>query len=168
MTTKAVLGMALALAMALAVTAEVDTSKCKKSTLDFIYLDGDAKVAAIVDDIAKDLAKVGVTATPKKMVKADLNAAMQAGKFNMVLSETWANPYDPHSYLSSWNSPNEAHHMVLKDLKAPLDPVSFKSRTDAILSEASPVERQKKYKSLLTDIHQAAIHIPLYGKRIPS
>ena len=34
---------------------------CRAVTLDFILLDGDATAAALEDDIATDLAKVGIT-----------------------------------------------------------------------------------------------------------
>ena len=37
------------------------SSSCNKVTLDFILLDGDATAAALEDDIATDLAKVGIT-----------------------------------------------------------------------------------------------------------
>ena len=95
MTKIALLGAAVAVAAIAAspvsMAASSAAANCNKKSLDFVYLDGDATLAAIVDDIAEDLAKVGITATPRKLVKADLNAAMQAGNFNMVVSESWGN-----------------------------------------------------------------------------
>ena len=48
------------LALAAMMTSEAAAS-CDKVTLDFILLDGDATAKALEDDIAADLAKVGVT-----------------------------------------------------------------------------------------------------------
>lgn len=149
-------------------TKKIDTTHCKKSTLDFIYLKGDAQQEAITKQIVADLLKVGITAKPKPLEKEALNAAMKEGNFNLCMSETWGNPYDPHSYLSSWKVANEAHHTVLANLPEPLDDKTFATRIDDILSTSKEENREKKYTSLLDDIHKSNIHIPLYGKRMPS
>ena len=44
-------------------------TNCKKHTLDFIYLKDDANQKALIQDIASDLAKVGVTANLKPLEK---------------------------------------------------------------------------------------------------
>ena len=111
---------------------------------------------------------VGITVNKKPLEKAAKNTAMQTGNFDLVFSEGWADPYDPQSYLMSWNSNNEAHHMVLDGLKGNLSPANFKTRLGAILSDSNQVTRANNYKGLLNDIHQAYIHIPLYGKVMPS
>ena len=68
-----------------------DSTPCG-STLDFILLDGNAAHAAIEDDIRADLAAVGITAVARPLAKDDLNAAMVAGDFDLVFSETWGAP----------------------------------------------------------------------------
>lgn len=75
---------------------------------------------------------------------------------------------DPHSYLSSWWAPDEAHFAVMKTMKAPLDPASVKATVDSILSETDAAAREAKWAALFNDIHGEAFHLPLYGKRIPS
>ena len=47
---------------------------------------------AIEDDIRADLAKVGISAVARFLEKDDLNAAMVAGDFDLVFSETWGAP----------------------------------------------------------------------------
>jgi len=143
-------------------------TNCKKHTLDFIYLKDDANQKALIQEIASDLAKVGVTANLKPLEKDAKNTAMQNGQFNMVMSESWGNPYDPHGYLASWKSKNEAHHTVLETLDGNMAADKYATRIDAILSEVDEKKRQTLYTALLDDIHKANIHIPLYGKRIPS
>ena len=140
---------------------------CKSKTLDFVYLEGDATVAAIVDDIHSDLLVVGVNASRRPLAKSDLNKAMQSGDFDMVLGESWGNPYDPHSYLTSWTVANEAHHNLLDDLKSESG-TTFAQQISDILSEPDASSRQDAYTTLLKKIHNSYLHIPLYGKRIPS
>ena len=145
-----------------------DSDTCLDVTLDFILLDGDASHAAIEDDIRADLAKVGITAVARPLAKDDLNTAMVAGDFDLVFSETWGAPYDPHSFVSSWTTPDEAHYPVLQTLDAPLDPTTFASTVSTILAETDPVARQAGWTDLLSAIHGEVIHLPLYGKRIPA
>ena len=57
---------------------------------------------------------------------------------------------------------------VLENLDGNLDATTYGNRVDAILSEPDASKRAQLYTSLLNDIHQAYIHIPLYGKRMPS
>ena len=70
--------------------------------LDFVYLEDDAGVRAIEDDIRADLAVVGLNVRPVPLSKADLNTARQGGDFHISISETWGLPYDPHSFASGW------------------------------------------------------------------
>ena len=158
----------LALFLSVTTAAAVAPADCKSTTLDFIYLEGDANQKAIVDDIAADLIKLGITAKARGLTQDERNGNRTAGNFDMSLDATWGNPYDPHSYLASWKVANEAHHTVLEKLPAPLDAGTYATRIDAILGESDAQTRQKLYASLLDDIHQAAIHIPLYGQSIPS
>ena len=148
-------------------SAEV-AAGCKAHELDFIMLEGDATHAVVEDDIRADLEKVGFTVNARPLVKADLNSNMTAGKFDLVFSETWGAPYDPHSYLSSWKVPNEAHYPVMKKMAAPLDPASFATTLDDIYAEADQTKRQTKITDLLGAVHSEAFNLPLWGKQIPS
>ena len=49
------------LALAAMMASEAAAASCDSVKLDFILLDGDATAAALEDDIAADLAKVGIT-----------------------------------------------------------------------------------------------------------
>ena len=94
------------------------------------------------------------------------NAAMVNGDYDLVFSETWGAPYDPHSYVKSWASPDEAHYSALPT--AGIDRVAFEAQVDAVLSEMDETERQSKWTALLSEIHYDVLHLPLWGKRIPS
>merc|ERR1719156_17107 len=97
-------------------TASASTATCTKHTIDFVGLEGDANLAAIEDDVAADLAKVGITLNKRFVAKDIKNTAMTSGDFHMVYSETWGPPYDPFSYATGWVANDEAHHSAMEGL----------------------------------------------------
>ena len=66
--------------------------------LEFVFLEDDAVVRSIEDDVRSDLAAIGFNVVAKPLSKADLNTARQSGDFHLSISETWGLPYDPHSF----------------------------------------------------------------------
>jgi len=155
------------LALALC-AARVAATGCKDVSLDFVMLEGDATQKAVEEMIRDDLAVLGITVNARFLEKDDLNAAMTSGDFDMVFSETWGAPYDPHSYAASWTTPDEAHYPVMQTLAPPLDPASFAASIADVLSETDPATRQQKWTTILSDVHEQVLHLPLYGKRIPA
>lgn len=77
---------------------------------------------------------------------------MVDGDYDMVFSESWGAPYDPHSYVSSWTTPDEAHYSAMKDLPGKLEPTKFGPWVDEILSETSPATRRASWKTLLQEV----------------
>ena len=77
---------------------------CRQHTIDFVGLAGDSNLAAIEDDIAADLTKVGITLNKRFVAKDIKNTAMTSGDFHMVYSETWGPPYDPVTYAVGWKA----------------------------------------------------------------
>jgi ABC-type transport system substrate-binding protein len=140
---------------------------CGSTSADFIVQKGDALLAAIEDDVRADLAKVGINLNTRFLEKEDFNSNMTSGNFHFCFSETWGPPYDPHSYASSWKSPDEAHFAALKGMK---DPTQAKLTTDIsnVLLEENLQTRQQKWKGILTALHGQAIDLPFSGKRIPT
>jgi len=156
--------------LALTASTAAAEAECKASSLEFILLEGDAQHKAIEDDIRADLAVVGIEVTSRTLAKDDFNAAMVGGDYDMVFSETWGAPYDPHSYVSSWTTPDEAHFSALKSLPgdSPLQPDTFEASVKDVLATMDEAARQDKWTAILTDIHTEVLHLPLWGKRIPS
>jgi ABC-type transport system substrate-binding protein len=141
---------------------------CTQLTADFIVLKGEATLLALEDDVRKDLEKVGVTVTTRKLAKDAFNKAMVAGDFNMAFSETWGPPYDPHSYAKSWSAPDEAHYAALKGLPAPMTQAALGQKIDKVLTLAGEQAREKEWKAILAAVHEQAIDLPFSGKRIPA
>ena len=125
---------------------------------------GNAAHNAFSEDIAAELGKLGITVWPTfRETREELNEDMVAGNYDMVFSENWGPPYDPHSYLKSWTAPDEAHYAVMNSGTTSFQPTSFAADVDAILAETNAVARQTKYTSLLTQIHNQVFHLPLWG-----
>ena len=160
--------MKLSLALALSGASTAAAADCKATTLDFLVLDGDATFAAIEDDIRANLAEVGITATARFLDRDAYNTDMVAGNFDVVFSQTWGAPYDPHSYVASWTTPDEAHYGVMSGGTTNLDPETFAADVNSVLSEMDAATRQDKWTALLSEVHDEVIHVPLWGLRIPS
>ena len=141
---------------------------CNEHTVNFILNQGDATHAAIEDDIRTNIEKVGFKTTTTRLSKDDWNAAQVAGNFSISFSETWGAPYDPHSYASAWLTGNEGHKEAFKSLEPPLTRTKLFDRVEKVLKEENYGKASADWKSILSDVHQQAVMLPLYGKRIPT
>lgn len=146
-----------------------DTINCANEyDVDFIMLEGDSTLDAIEDDIRADLLKVGVTVNTRKLQKEAFNEAMVNGDFNLAFSETWGPPYDPHSYATSWNSPDEAYYAALKGLPEPNSQAVLGQKVEEVLQEETEAGREEKWSEILKVLHEQATEIPFSGKSIPA
>ena len=129
-----------------------------------MYLEGDAVHTAIEDDIRADLAEIGITVTAKPVDKDTLNADMVAGNYDLVFSETYGAPYDPHSYIKSWATEDEAFYSALPT--AGVDRDVLAAKVDPIFADLDDASRQAKWTALLQQIHNEVVALPLYGVRV--
>ena len=150
--------------LALALSAATARAACKATTLEFTYLEGDAVHTAIEDDIRADLAEIGITVTAKPVDKDTLNADMVAGNYDLVFSETYGAPYDPHSYIKSWATEDEAFYSALPT--AGVDRDVLAAKVDPIFADLDDASRQAKWTALLQQIHNEVVALPLYGVRV--
>ena len=146
----------------------VSAIDCGLTSVDFIVQKGDALLAAIEDDVRADLAKVNIKVVTRFLEKVDFNSNMTSGNFNLCFSETWGPPHDPHSYASSWKSPDEAHFAALKGMQAPMTQDKFTADISNVMLEEDIQSRQQKWKGILIALHEQAIDLPFSGKRIPT
>ena len=151
--------------LALALSAATARAACKAVTLDFLLLDGNSVHAAIEDDIRADLAVIGIDVVSRAVDRETFNADMVAGNYDMVFSETWGAPYDPHSYVNSWTTTDEGFYSALPT--AGIDRAAFEAQVDAALSEMDPAQRQAKWTAILKSVHDEVVALPLYGVRLP-
>merc|ERR1719161_577768 len=131
-------------------------------------LEGDATHKAVEDDIRAELAKIGITVNTRFLNKEDFNAAMTSGDFHLCFSETWGAPYDPVSYITGWMANNEAHYSAMGGVKGSNSRENIFSKVNAALATQLPNERATLWEEAHQMVHQSAINLPLWGKRIPA
>ena len=152
--------------LALASSAATAKAACKATTLDFLLLEGNSVHAAIEDDIRADLNVIGMDLVSRPVDRETFNADMVAGNYDLVFSATWGAPYDPHSYVASWTTPDEGFYAALPT--AGFNRADFESQVDAVLSEMDEAQRQAKWTALLKSVHDEVVTLPLFGVRMPS
>ena len=69
---------------------------------------------------------------------------MKAGNFDMVFNICWGMPYDPQSSLAAMRAPVYGDYAITR-----------------ILTSTDENERQALYKSVLTNLHEDAMYLPL-------
>lgn len=141
---------------------------CKPMELDFIVLEGEQTLRAIEDDIAADLAKVGIQVNARFLPKDKFNEAMVNGDFNMAFSESWGAPYDPQSFASSWNTPDEAYYAALQGMPEPYTQEVISELVKAALLTETEAEREEAWAEILQILHEQVTELPFSGKRIPA
>lgn len=82
----------------------------------------------------------------------------KSGTFEIVMGVAWGQPYDPHTSLSSFRSPSYGDHKALSGLD---NAEEIFKEIQEFITEIDDTKRQELIAAVLTDIHEAAVHIPL-------
>lgn len=155
--------------LVLGASGSTDLANCKKRKLDFILLAGDPLMQQIEADIVTDLGKLGITVNTSLLEKADFNKAMQQGTFNLCFTESWGPPYDPQSFATGWFRPNnEAHYPAMEGMDLPMTKSKMQTMVSDVLKQETPVGRQSGWTAILQEMHQQAISLPMWSRRMPS
>jgi len=139
-----------------------------RHTLDFAILEGDAMHAAVEDDIEEALAVLGISLNKTFLPKPSFNEAMRTGNFHLCFSETWGAPYDPVSYATGWMANDEAHYSAMAGLTGDNSRSETFSGINSALIEADNSRRTELWADVHNMVHQSAVNLPLWGKRIPA
>mmetsp|Transcript_14374 Transcript_14374/g.42150 ORF Transcript_14374/g.42150 Transcript_14374/m.42150 type:complete len:641 (-) Transcript_14374:74-1996(-) len=138
--------------------------------LEFVFLEDDAVVRAIEDDVRADLAKIGFDVEARSLSKADLNTARQSGDFHLSISETWGLPYDPHSFAQGWIDGNggEGIYPAMVGFDGESSREELLDMVKEALQQDDPRFAKAKWAAIHRYYHEQAVLLPLYGKRIPT
>lgn len=140
---------------------------CKEYTVDFVVKEGDTEIAVIEDDIKRDLAKIGIKVNTRFVSAADYIKIEENGDYNLFFTRTWGAPYDPHTYLNSWSTPAHVEYSSTGNLEAPLTREMLLDRIEAVQRELDEEKIKSEWKDILSEIHQQALFLPLWGTRVP-
>ncbi|MGB8956261.1 MAG: nickel ABC transporter substrate-binding protein [Tumebacillaceae bacterium] len=80
------------------------------------------------------------------------------GKFNLIFSETWGAPYDPHTVVGSMREPSHADYQAQAGLS--MKPDLDKKITQVLISTDEKA-RQDLYRDILTTLHEQAVYLPI-------
>ncbi len=140
---------------------------CKEYTLDFVVKEGDTEIAVIEDDIKKDLAKIGIKVNSRFVSETDYIKIEENGDYNLFFTRSWGAPYDPHTYLNSWSTPAHVEYSSTGNLDPPLTREILLVRIESVQRELDEDKIKSQWKDILSDIHQQALFLPLWGARVP-
>jgi ABC-type transport system substrate-binding protein len=145
-----------------------DVKECNTDVppIDFLINNGDANAEAIEDEVRNDLEALGFRIATRFLDKDDFNQARAKGDFGLSFSETWGSPYDPHSYVSSWEAENSANYHALSNLTAPASRDELLELIEDVLQEGDHKTRETKWEKVHEYYHQQAVFLPLWGRRI--
>lgn len=64
-------------------------SNCRELTVDFVLRDDDPEMAAVEDDIRRDLLKLNVNVNTRFLNSSDYGDAERNGDYNLLFTRTW-------------------------------------------------------------------------------
>jgi ABC-type transport system substrate-binding protein len=146
---------------------ETTLSNCKKHVVDFIVKEGDPEMSVVEDDIRQDLAAIGIEVNTRFVNASEYIRLEENGDYNLFFTRSWGAPYDPHTYLTSWDTPSHVEYSATGNLEPPMTQERLLEKIATVQQELDEIEIQTQWKEILDDIHGQAIFLPLWGSRVP-
>lgn len=130
----------------------------KQLALDLLYNSDSVTEKTIAEYLQSEYLKLGISMTIHGEEEQSYRDNMKAGNFDMVFNICWGMPYDPQSSLAAMRAPVYGDYAAQQGLadKAEIDEAITK-----ILTSTDKAERQELYKSVLTNLHEDAMYLPL-------
>ena len=139
-----------------------------KGTLDFVVLETAANKKSIEDDIRAQLEVVGFEVKSRFLSRLDYNEALATGNYHLAFDETWGSPYDPHSWATGWKVDRQGVYHALAGFEAPYSREELFTMIDNVLVEENEKKRAKDWEEIHNYLHQQAVMLGLWGRRIPT
>lgn len=126
--------------------------------VEFCFISTDAIQKSIAEVLQGDLKKIGVKVKLTAEDEGAIGERQKNGNFNMIYSDTWGAPYDPHSLVGSMREPAHADYQAQVGLpmKAELD-----RKASEVLVSTDGAKRQELYTQIFTTLHEQAVYLPL-------
>lgn len=142
---------------------EYRTKDGKTLTLEYCYVSSDTICKNLGEVLQGQFKKIGVEIKLVGEESQSFNTRQQDGSFDLVVSETWGNQFDPHSMVASYREPSHADFRAQEGLpnKKDLD----KTITD-LLVETDETKRQEMYTEVLTSLQEQAVYLPICTKTV--
>jgi nickel transport system substrate-binding protein len=126
--------------------------------LELCFDSTDSVQKSIAETIQGDFKKVGVNLKLVGEEKQSFNQRQKDGNFNLIFSDTWGAPYDPHSMVSSMRHPSHADYQAQSGLSMKAD---IDKKIGEVLVSTDATQRQELYRYILGTLHQQAVYLPI-------
>lgn len=143
------------------------TNKCKAKEIDFIVKMDDPQMKVVEDDIRENLEAIGIKVNTRFLDDEAYAKAELEGDYHLLFTRTWGAPYDPHSYMSSWEVPAHVEYSAIGNLEPPLTREDLLSKIKAVQKESDIQRIRGQWREILKDVHAQALFLPLWGTRVP-
>eukprot|EP00986_Skeletonema_menzelii_P009107 scaffold4054_cov142-Skeletonema_menzelii.AAC.30 len=140
---------------------------CENLEIDFILQDDNPEMASVESDIVDNLEKIGFQVNTKFLNDTEYRDAEVQGDYHLLFTRTWGAPYDPHSYMSSWEVPSHVEYSAIGNLQPPLTRESLVERIQKVQTELDETKIASQWRSIMEDVHAQSLFLPLWGTRIP-
>lgn len=137
---------------------EYRTKDGETLTLEYCYVSSDTICENLGEVLQGQFKEIGVEIKLVGEESQSFNTRQKDGSFDLIVSETWGNQYDPHSMVASYREPSHADFRAQEGLpnKKELD----KTITD-LLVETDETKRQEMYTEVLTSLQEQAVYLPI-------
>lgn len=130
----------------------------KQLALDLLYNSDSVTEKTIAEYLQSEYLKLGISMTIHGEEEQSYRDNMKAGNFDMVFNICWGMPYDPQSSLAAMRAPVYGDYAAQQGLE---DKAEIDEAITKILTSTDETERQALYKSVLTNLHEDAMYLPL-------
>ena len=134
------------------------TKDGKQLALDLLYNSDSVTEKTIAEYLQSEYLKLGISMTIHGEEEQSYRDNMKAGNFDMVFNICWGMPYDPQSSLAAMRAPVYGDYAAQQGLE---DKAEIDEAITKILTSTDEAERQELYKSVLTNLHEDAMYLPL-------
>lgn len=133
----------------------------KNKAIRLVYIANNPIQKSIAQSIQNEAFKVGLNIQLDSSEPIAFYQRQKNGDFDLIFNETWGNPFDPHSFISSMLIPAHADYAAQDGLD---NKEEIRNLIKVILNTNDKEKIQEEYKTLLTLLNNSNIYIPLsYG-----
>lgn len=133
--------------------------------LQGVYTATDPTHAAMASVLVSQLAAAGIALNMTGLSKSAFQAAGFAGAFDVILTETLGDPYDPQSFVAAWRTPRSYEFPAQQGLTGSgpsgMSKAALDSDITAVLSTLDDAARTATWKRILTVVNTEALFAPL-------
>jgi nickel transport system substrate-binding protein len=130
----------------------------KNLSMEVCFVGNDPLQKALAEVIQGDFRKVGIEAVLIGEERDSFYGRQKTGEFDLIFSQTWGAPYEPHAVVGSMRAPSHADYQAQVGLPMKKD---LDASITKVLSATDEAERAKLYREILTTLHEQAVYLPL-------